>query len=259
MKNSKNANNNSQNMLKNSEKLKKIVGVSVFSALAFVVALVCNVIPPIAGFLSLDAKDAVISIAAFIFGPVSGVMISFIAAFIEFLTFSTTGWYGFIMNFASSAVFSLTAASIYKLKRTGRGALVGLLCSVAATTGVMLLLNSLVTPYYLVYVGMSVDAAKAMVKELLPTVLLLFNLGKSLMNTGVTVLLYKPIITALRRAGLVKLSLVKLDEIAVKQTPAASEKPGRRLNRATATMIVLGVLTLLISVAVVIIADQIGG
>ena len=79
------------------------------------------------------------------------------------------------------------------------------------------------------------------------------------MNTGVTVLLYKPIITALRRAGLVKLSSVKLDEIAVKQTPAASEKPVRRLNRATATMIVFGVLTLLISVAVVIIADQIGG
>ena len=62
---------------------KTIVGVAIFSALAFVVALVCNIIPPVAGFLSLDVKDAIISIAAFIYGPISAVLISFIAGTLE--------------------------------------------------------------------------------------------------------------------------------------------------------------------------------
>ena len=237
MKNTNNVNNNSHIWSKNSEKLKKIVGISVFSALAFVVALVCNVIPPIAGFLSLDAKDAVISIATFIWGPVSGVMISFIAAFIEFITFSTTGWYGFIMNFASSAVFSLTAATVYKLKRTGRGALVGLLCAVVSTASVMLLLNSLVTPFYLTYIGMPTEAAREMVSELLLTVLLPFNLAKALLNTGLTVILYKPIITALRRAGLV--------------TAGGSSK----FTKSTAFMLVFGVIALAVAITVVIIIN----
>ena len=95
---------------KNKIYLDTAVGISIFSALAFIIALVCNVIPPVAGFLSLDAKDAVISIAAFIYGPIAGTLIALIAALVEFLTFSTTGWYGLIMNFASltlSIVFAL--------------------------------------------------------------------------------------------------------------------------------------------------------
>ena len=47
---------------KNKFYLERAVGISVFSALAFIIALVFNIIPPVAGFLSLDAKDAVISI-----------------------------------------------------------------------------------------------------------------------------------------------------------------------------------------------------
>ena len=74
-------------MKNNKTYLEKVVGISIFSALAFIVALICNVIPPVQGFLSLDVKDAVIAIASFIYGPISGVLIAFIAAFIEFLTF----------------------------------------------------------------------------------------------------------------------------------------------------------------------------
>jgi riboflavin transporter FmnP len=191
-------------MKKNKTYLEKVVGISIFSALAFVVALMCNVIPPVQGFLSLDVKDAVIAIASFIYGPISGVLIAFIAAFIEFLTFSTTAWYGFIMNFASSAVFSLTAALIYKFRRTLNGALIGFFSAVIATTGVMLLLNSFVTPIYLIeFLKMPEAVAKSTVVELLPKVLLPFNLAKSIMNASVAMLLYKPIINGLRMANLI--------------------------------------------------------
>ena len=120
-------------MRKNKNKtLEKVVGIAIFSALALVVALVCNVIPPVQGFLSLDVKDAVITIAAFTYGPVSAVCISFISALIELLTFSTTGWYGFVMNFVSSAVFSLTATLLYMRRRTLNGALAALFAALGA-------------------------------------------------------------------------------------------------------------------------------
>ncbi len=191
-------------MNKTKHDTKKYVGIAIFSALAFVTALVCNVIPPVAGFLSLDAKDAVIAIASFIYGPVSAVLISLIAALIEFLTFSTTGWYGLIMNFASSAAFSLTAALIYKKHRSVNGALAAFLAAVALTTALMLLLNRFVTPLYLSYNGMPEGAAFDMVTELLPSVLLPFNFAKSLLNSALAMLLYKPIVSALRRAKIAK-------------------------------------------------------
>ena len=185
--------------------LEKVIGISIFSALAVIVAFVLNVIPPIAGFLSLDVKDAVIAIAAFIYGPISGVIIALIASFIEFLTFSTTAWYGLIMNFASSAVFTLTASLIYKKIRTINGAIISLLAPVIATTGVMLLLNNFVTPIYLTdFVGMPKEAAVQTVLDLLPKVLLPFNFAKALLNSAVCIMLYKPVLVALSKSGMIK-------------------------------------------------------
>ena len=183
----------------NKNKNERVVGIAVFSALAFVVALVCNVIPPVAGFLSLDVKDAIITVAALIYGPVSAVIISFLAALIELITFSTTGWYGFLMNFVSSAFFSLTASLIYKKWHTLNGALSACFSAVIVTTGAMLLMNVFVTPLYLQYIGVPAEAAQGTVADMLPTVLLPFNFAKTLLNSAVVMLIYKPVITALRR------------------------------------------------------------
>ena len=176
-----------------------LVGIAVFSALAFVVALVCQVIPPIAGFLSLDFKDAVIAMASFIYGPISAVLIALIAAFIELVTVSTTGWYGFVMNFLSSAVFSLTASLIYRKFKSINGALVSFISAVIATVGVMLLLNIFVTPLYMAEVGIPLD--REGVIAMIPKILLPFNLSKALLNSALAMLLYKPVSNAMRRIG----------------------------------------------------------
>ena len=192
--------------------LRKVCGIAIFSALAFVVALVCNVIPPIAGFLSLDVKDAVIAIASFIYGPISAVLISFIAAFIELITFSTTGWYGFVMNFVSSAIFSLVASLIYRKIRSINGALVAFFAAIIATTGIMLLLNIFVTPIYLFdYLKVMPEAAaREYVMSILPTILLPFNASKALLNSSVAMLLYKPLTVALAKARLLQGKPTKL-------------------------------------------------
>ena len=175
-------------------------GIAIFSSLAVVVALICQIIPPVAGFLSLDAKDAVISMASFVYGPISAIIISFIAAIIELFTFSTTGWYGFIMNFVSSAIFSFTASIIYKKWRSLNGALAGFVAAVVSTTGVMLLLNIFVTPLYMKYIGVPMTSADVI--AMIPKILLPFNFAKSLMNSALAMLLYKPLSTALKRLNL---------------------------------------------------------
>ena len=195
-------NSNPMNKTRNATKL--YVGVGIFSALAYVLSLVCSVIPKVAGFLSFDIKDSVIAIASFVYGPIAAVLISFIAAFVELISFSTTGWYGFVMNFASSAVFSLTASLIYKRLRSLNGALISFLSAVVTTAGVMLLLNKFVTPIYLFdYLkAMPEAAARDYVTEILPTVLLPFNFAKALFNSAAAMLLYKPVVSLLRRVGM---------------------------------------------------------
>ena len=175
--------------------LQKIVGIAMFASLAFVASLIFRF--PVM-FLTFDAKDAIITLAGFIFGPVSALITSLLAATIE-LSISDTGIYGFIMNFTSSAVFSFTASMIYKYKRTFLGSVLAFYTATAILTVTMLGMNVLVTPYFM-------GVERAVVIEMLPTLFLPFNLAKALMNSAISMLLYKPVITALRRAKLIKTS-----------------------------------------------------
>lgn len=214
--------------MKNNKTTQRITGIAIFSALAFIVTVVFKAIPQVDGFLSLDGKDAIIAIASFIYGPIVAPVIALIVAFIEFLTISTTGWYGFIMNFASSAVFSLTASLIYKYRKSFTGALVGFLAATLMTTGVMILLNLIITPLYF---GMPRSAVVAMLKvPIIP-----FNFAKTLMNSAIAMLLYKPIITALRRARLIEKGKHKTD-----------------FNKTTVITIVVGGVALVSSILIVV-------
>ena len=173
--------------------LQKIVGIATFASLAFVVSLVFRF--PVM-FLTFDAKDAIITLAGFIFGPISALITSLLSATIE-LSISDTGIYGFIMNFTSSAVFSFTASLIYKYKRSFFGSVVAFYSASLILTLTMLGMNVVVTPYFM-------GVERSVVIDMLPTLFLPFNLAKALMNSAISMLLYKPVITSLRRARLIK-------------------------------------------------------
>ena len=222
--------------MKETKKTEKVVGIAIFSALAVVVALVCNVIPPVAGFLSLDVKDAVITVAALIYGPVSAVAISFIAALIELITFSTTGGYGFIMNFVSSTFFSLTVSIIYSKRRTLNTAIIACFAGVAVTTGAMLLMNIFVTPLYLSYIGVQGDV-NGQVMGMLPTILLPFNFAKTLLNSATVLLIYKPVAIALARTGVSK-----------KET-----RDNLKFTRSSLVITVVGAASMLVAIGVLLI------
>lgn len=172
-----------------------MAAVAMFSAVSFVAVLVSKVIPNVAGFLSYEPKDAVIVIAGLLYGPLTSVLISLIVSFIEMITISSTGPYGFLMNVVSTCAFAVPAAWYYQKHRTQKDAVIGLVFGVLTMAAAMLLWNYIITPFYM-------GVPRATVAGMLMTVFLPFNLVKGGINAGLTLLLYKPVVNALRAAGL---------------------------------------------------------
>ena len=174
--------------------IKRITVIAVLCAIAYLVSFI---FPFKVSFLTFDLKDAIIAISALMYGPIAGLVSSMIVPFLEFITTSETGIYGFIMNFLSSAAFSVTAGIIYKYRRSFSGAILSMCASVLAVTAIMLLANLFITPYYM-------GVERGMVVELIPSLLLPFNLIKSVINASLTLLIYKPITAAFGRMGMIE-------------------------------------------------------
>ncbi len=155
-------------------------------------------------FLTFDFKDAILCVAAFLFGPLYGVASAVVVSFAEFISVSDTGVYGLIMNILSSAVFAGVCGAFYKYRRTLSGAIVGGVAAVLCMTAVMLVANIFITPYYM-------GASRSDVVALIPTLLLPFNLSKGVVNAAVTMIIYKPITAALKKSRLLESATGKTD------------------------------------------------
>ncbi len=184
----------------NENKGKKVVQMGMFCAIAYLLMVVGRI--SVVMFLKYDPKDVVITVGGFIFGPLSAALISLVVSLVEMFTVSDTGVIGMVMNVLSTCAYVCTAAFIYKKLHTVKGAVIGLVTGGILMTVVMLLWNYLVTPLYM---GYPREAVAAM---LLP-VFLPFNLVKAALNGAITMLVYKPIVTALRKAGLLAPSPVQ--------------------------------------------------
>ena len=189
--------------------VRTLASLAMLSAIAYVVMLLSKLLPQVYGFLQLDVKDTVICIGGFLFGPVAAAVVSIVVPLLEMFFASDTGPIGCLMNVLATASFCCTAAFVYKKMHTKKGAVIGLALGVAVLTAVMLLWNYLITP---IYQGLPRETVAAM----LPTIFLPFNVVKGGLNMALILVLYKPVVTALRKAHLVPES----------QTGAQSRKLG---------------------------------
>lgn len=169
-----------------------MVTIALFCALAYVAMLIFRVN---VSFLTFDIKDVIITICGLTFGPVSAAVSSLLVSTLELVTVSDTGFYGFLMNFISSATFSCTVAIIYKYKKNIFGAIIGIITAVCSLTAVMVAFNLIITPFY-----MGVD--RSTVVGMIPTLLLPFNLTKAIFNGALVLFLYKPVSIALKATKL---------------------------------------------------------
>lgn len=179
------------------------------SAVAFLAAWLLKI--NVFNFLSLEPKDTVLTITGFLFGPMAALLASVTVSFAEFLFISSTGWIGLVMNVLASCAYAVVAALFYKRDRTLKSAVFGLIAGTALMTVVMLIWNYWLTPLYM-------NISREEVAAYLPTVFLPFNLVKGALNTGLTLLLYKPLVRSLKKANLL---------------PAAYNTRGSREKRST--------------------------
>lgn len=177
--------------------VKQLVLLAMLAAMAYVIVSVVRI--PVILFLKYEPKDVIITIGGFLLGPMAAFITSLVVSLLEMVTISDTGPIGCLMNLISTCSFACTAAFIYKRKHTLRGAVMGLAAGWIFMVGVMLLWNWLISPLY-----MGVD--RATIETMLLPVFLPFNLLKGGLNSAIVLLLYKPLVTALRRTGLVEMS-----------------------------------------------------
>ena len=171
-----------------------------FAALSYVIMVVCKVMPPMFTafpFLSYDAKDVVIVTGGFIFGPLAAFMISLVVSVIEMLTVSDTNIIGCFMNIAATCAFACTASAIYSKMRSIKGAGIALGIGVVCSVATMLILNYLLTPIYM-------NVPRGTVVKLLVPAILPFNIIKYVLNSALTLIVYKPFVKILRRANLIQ-------------------------------------------------------
>ena len=179
------------------EKTRTLTLSAMLCAVAYLLTMVGRIPITSVDFLKYDPKDVILALGGFIMGPMQAFLMSVVVSLVEMVTISDTGIIGCFMNVLSTCAFVCTAATIYRRHRTLKGAVVGLGMGALLMTGVMLLWNYCITPIYMGYPRQAVAAM------LLP-IFLPFNLVKSIINAALTMLLYQPVKTALRRTPLLQ-------------------------------------------------------
>lgn len=180
---------------KTNGRVKALAAMAMLTALA-VAADIFLRIPNIGGFLTYEPKDVILTIGAFIFGPIPGLIMSLAVCFVEMVTVSTTGPIGLLMNFLASGVFVGVSSVIYHRKKTISRAIIGLVAASVSMIAVMLLWNYIMTP---IFMGVPREA----VLDLFVPLLIPFNAIKAALNSAVVLLLYKGVVTALRKSKLI--------------------------------------------------------
>ena len=173
--------------------VKKLVLLSMLAAAAYVIVALVRI--PVVLFLKYEPKDVIITIGGFLLGPMAAFAVSALVSLLEMITISETGPIGCLMNLLSTCSFACIAAYIYKRQHTLKGAVIGLALGSVSMVIIMLLWNWLITPLYM-------GVSRNVVEGILLSAILPFNLLKAGLNTALTLVLYKPLVTALRRAGL---------------------------------------------------------
>lgn len=175
--------------------VKKLVLMAMLAAFAYMIMALVRI--PVVLFLKYEPKDVIITIGGFLLGPMASFIISALVSLIEMVTVSETGPIGCLMNLISTCSFACVAAFIYKKQHTLKGAIAGLAAGSLFMVLIMLLWNWLITPLYM-------GVERSTVEGLLLPAFLPFNLLKAGLNSALTLFLYKPVVTALRKTKLVE-------------------------------------------------------
>ena len=164
----------------------KLAKLAMMVAISCVLVLLIRIPFPPAPFLVYDPADVPIYITTFAFGPVAGLVVTFVVSFIQAFILGGDAVYGFVMHVFATGMFAAVAGAIYGRRKTKKSALLALAAGVIVATAVMCLMNYIVTPYYM-------GAPREAVVAMMIPVIIPFNLLKAGLNAVITFLVYKRI------------------------------------------------------------------
>lgn len=163
---------------------RQLVTMALLCAIGVLLSFIEFPLLPGATWLKYDASAMPAMVVGFAYGPVAGVSVGIIGAVIHGIMLGDFS--GAVMNIIVVTCYILPAALIYKKAHTMKGAVIGLVVgSVFATLGAILG-NLIITPAWL---GVPMDAVIAMIIPILTP----FNLLKALLNSVLTLIVYKSI------------------------------------------------------------------
>jgi riboflavin transporter FmnP len=174
--------------MKNKIDSKTLVLIALFAAIASVISMLkilSFTIVPSVYFLQYDPKDIIIGLSGVMFGPFGVVATSLISSTVEFLTSSSTGLIGFVMDALSSIAFGLLPAFLCRKKTSLFRLIIAFIFGVAAMTVVMTAFDIIVA------VPLFFDMARAKSWETFGKGLIIFNLIKGAVNATFVILLFK--------------------------------------------------------------------
>ncbi len=174
-----------------------LVTTAMMSALATVLMLVVRFsILPGAKFLEYDMGDIPVILSTLFLGVPHGSFVLVFVSVIQSLTVSAaSSWQGFIMHVISTGCYIIILKLFLRRNDSTKRLVLGVLCATAGLTVIMIPLNLIFTPLYL---HTTVEA----VAELLLPAIIPFNLIKGIINSVLTVALYKPLKEGLKKSKL---------------------------------------------------------
>ncbi|MFV0351663.1 MAG: ECF transporter S component [Oscillospiraceae bacterium] len=172
------------------KRTKKMVVVAMFAAISaalMFIELPMGFLFPAAPFLQLDFSGVPVLLGSFLYGPVAGIVISFIKAAIH-LSVSATMGIGELVDFIIMASFAIVGGFIYKKNKTRKGALIGLICGTVVIAVMGVVTNWFIAlPLYSALFHFNVENVKMfLIAGIVP-----FNLLKGVAISAVTFLVYK--------------------------------------------------------------------
>lgn len=183
------------------QKIRKLTVTAILAAVAAVLMFLQFSVPVMPGFIKMDVSNFPALIAAYAFGPVSGVGVCLIKNLINLFS-TSTGGVGELSDFILGCMMVIPAGLIYKRKTTRGGAFLGSLVGAVCMAGFSLLTNYYITyPIYTKF--MTMEEIIAAYQLILPRVqtlwqaLLIFNVPftfvKGMLCAALTFLVYKPL------------------------------------------------------------------
>lgn len=173
--------------------LRRISVVALMSALGFVLMLLEFPLPfIIPEFVKLDFSEVPVLLAAYMFGPVEGVLVCLIKNLLKALFLSTTGGIGELCNFLLGCTLALPAGIAFKKMKSGRAMLIGGMIGSVIMAVLSLPVNYFISyPVYTKF--LPIEQIIGMYQKILPSVdglfscLLIFNVPFTLIKGALSV------------------------------------------------------------------------